>query len=141
MARWPASRRTSPPTSPRSRRRSRTASRDAHTAVLDELPTLDGVRFLWFSEVGAPAGGTGRHWQIAYAAASLEVAEEAVRRHAAALASWPEVVDDSPRSVTARDGERWVNVTAGPIGEDRRPGVTVVLNALDGEVLPAPTRR
>ena len=114
---------------------------DANTALLDELPALDGVRFLTFEEVGAPVGGSGRQWHITYSAASPEVAEEMVRRHADALASWPEVVDDPPERVTARDGKRWVNVYGGPIGEDRRPGVTVTVNALDGEVLPAPRRR
>ena len=111
---------------------------EANAALLDELPTLDGARFLGFTDVGAPAGGTGRHWQIVYSTPSLDVAEEAVRRHAAVLASWPEVADRSPEKVTARDGERWVSVSAGPIGEDRRPGVIVSLNALDGEVIPKP---
>lgn len=117
------------------------AAVDANTALLDELPTLDGVRFLAYQEAGAPIGGTGRQWHITYAASSTEAADEAVRRHGAALASWSEVVDQTPKSVSARDGKRWISVDSGPVGADRRPGVTVVLNALDGEILPAPRRR
>ena len=105
---------------------------DANTALLDELPALDGVKFVSFTESESMAGGPGLDWQIVHAAASLEAAEAIVRRHAAALASWSEVVDRSPTEVTATDGTRWVRVYGGPIGEDRRPGVIVSVNALDG---------
>ena len=105
---------------------------DANTALLDELPALDGVKFVSFTESESMAGGPGLDWQIVHSARSLEAAEELVRRHAGALASWPEVVDRSPTEVTATDGTRWVHVYGGPIGEDRRPGVIVRVNALDG---------
>ena len=115
----------------------RGAAADANQALLDSLPPLDGVRFLSYQEVDGPPGGAGTMWHIAYTAESIAVAEAAVSRHADALASWGEVRRE-PSSVAARDGRRWVRVEAGPVGEDRRPGVLVALDALDGEALPAP---
>lgn len=112
-------------------------SMDANQALLDSLPLVDAARFMNFTEIGGPVGGTGHQWIVWYSTDGRAPAEAAVARHAEQLRTWPEFVADS-RHVAARDGDRWIIVAASEFGEQKQWGFSVTLNALDGPRYPAP---
>lgn len=109
---------------------------EANELLLEGLPRLDGVRFANFTEIAGPPGGVGRQWRIWYATDDEQVARTAVERHAATLASWRDVHLKDGRAVVARDGDRFVSVAAEQFGTARQWGVSVTLDALDGELYP-----
>jgi len=78
----------------------------------------------------------GRQWHIWYATDDEQAARAAVERHAATLASWRDVHLKGGRAVVARDGDRFVSVAAEQFGVTRQWGVSVTLDALDGELYP-----